>query len=235
MRSMGKAQGSIPSIERGGKKNQFCILKFSVESHPAEQGQLLSEVPALSAWPRSVTVRVESEVDSRCLVVRLAGCCPSNLVGHERHGGEHLEESPEPPSQPVTNYFPRKPPHPYLALLAHSLPVDFYELPAAPGTPSKPPPCHSACFLPEGVCLSSSREGRQSGQTLRWMSRGNITRECPQTSKFWVCCCWNERLGCPGDRHPSGILSAGLENRVSIPHHSKLQVSTDRHLRKSTV
>lgn len=140
-----------------------------------------------------------------------------------------MEDSSEGPplSPPATNNcFPGTPcPHTWPSLPA-----------AAPGTLTKPPPCHSVGLIPKGVC-HSSRVGGRAGRNAcnqaeasdgcaEEAARGNVHT----LGRLWVCFCWNERFGCSEDRHLSEILSASLGNVVSIPCQSKLLwVFTDRH------
>lgn len=90
---------------------------------------------------------VEVKVDSRCQTSQDGWMLPQQPSDTPKKEDSTLKRVQRPPA--ANNCFLGSPHR-------HTWP----SLPAAaPGTLSKPPPCHSVCFLLEGVCHSSRREG----------------------------------------------------------------------------
>lgn len=108
-------------------------------------------------------------------------------------GSQQLEGSPR-DSQPPHNCFPGKPPSPILGFPFPFLTIRFRDLPAAPDMLSKPPPCHSVCFLPDRACHSS-----------RW-ERMHAIRLNPQMGGQREL---HRRMST--DKHDSGFASAGMK------------------------
>lgn len=107
---------------------------------------------------------------------------------------EELKEgSPRAPQPPVTIFLGSSHP-PYLDFLVHSPPLDFCDLPATPSTLSKPPPCHSVCFLPERACHSSRQEGMHA---IRLTPQMDVQRE------------FHRRMST--NKQDSGFVSAGMK------------------------
>lgn len=188
------------------KKESTLHSKFKQLRVPsrAQKGQSLREVTSLRQHFPAVHSLGESVSESTCRtesgqqVPETSGqldVAPAAMwtIRNTEGGSQQLERSPR-DSQPPHNCFPGKPPSPILGLPFLFLTIRFRDLPAAPDMLSKPPPCHSVCFLPDRACHSSRREGMHA---IRLNSQMGAQREL------------HRRMST--NKHDSGFASAGMK------------------------